>query len=76
MWAVQSGNILLSNLLMAGDSLVEVEREAEATLAFCRKDVFADYTDTVSAQLALIRNLRGLTRQFGLLDYDGFTSFG
>jgi len=71
-WAVQSGNILLTNLLMTGDSLAEAECEAEATLAFCRKDVFADYTDTVSTQLALIRNLRGLTRQFGLLDYDGF----
>jgi PAS domain S-box-containing protein len=71
-WAVQSCNILLSNLLMAGDSLIEAEREAEASLAFCRRDVFADYTDTVNTQLALIRNLRGLTRQFGLLDYNGF----
>lgn len=71
MWAVQSGNILISNLLLAGDSLVEAEREAEVSLAFCRTDVFTDYTHTVSAQLAFIRNLRGLTRQFGLLD-DGW----
>jgi PAS domain S-box-containing protein len=71
-WAVQSGNILLSNLLLAGDPLVETEREAEASVAFCRTNVFADYTDTVSMQLAFIRNLRGLTHQFGLLDDDSF----
>ena len=71
-WAVQSGNILLSNLLLAGDPLVDVEREAEVSLAFCRAASFADFTNTVNAQAAFIRNLRGSTRQFGVLNDDRF----
>jgi PAS domain S-box-containing protein len=70
--AVQNGNILLSNLLVAGDPLAEVEREAEVSLAFCRTAAFADYTDAVSTQAALIRSLRGCTRQFGSLDDERF----
>jgi len=71
-WAVESCPILLANLLMAGDSLVEVEQEAESRVAFCRSDVFSDYTDTVRTQLALTKNLRGRTRRFGSLDDDQF----
>jgi PAS domain S-box-containing protein len=74
-WAAASENILLSNLLLAGDSLADVEEEAEASLAFCQKNVFSGYTDTVRTQAALIRNLRGLTRQFGVLDDQRFDEF-
>jgi PAS domain S-box-containing protein len=72
MWAVASRNILLSNLLMAGDPLADVDHEAEGSLAFCKTAAFADYTDTVAAQAALVRSLRGLTPQFGSLDDERF----
>jgi transcriptional regulator with GAF, ATPase, and Fis domain/predicted ATPase len=72
MWAVASRNILLSNLLLAGDSLMDVDREAERSLAFCKRAAFTDYTDAVAAQAALVRNLRGLTRPFGSLDDEQF----
>jgi PAS domain S-box-containing protein len=71
-WAVASRNLLLSNLLLAGDPLVDVEREAEASWTFCRKAPFTDYTNDVGTQAALVRNLRGLTRQFGSLDDERF----
>lgn len=71
-WAVQSCCNLLSNILMTGDSLVEAEREAEVSLAFCRTGRFGGFTETVRTQLALIRNLRGLTPQFGSLDHEQF----
>ena len=70
--AVAGGNILLSNLLLAGDPLVEVEREAEVCLAFCRTGSYGDYTDALRTQAALVRSLRGLTPQFGLFDDEQF----
>src|SRR5262245_19371168 len=66
--AVMNANILLSNLLLAGDSLVEVQSEAEVNLAFCKTAVFGDFTDAVSFHVALVRSLRGSTRQFGSFD--------
>jgi len=72
LWAAASLHVLLSKLLLAGNSLVEVEAETEASLAYCRVAAFPDYIDAVSTQAALIRNLRGSTRQFGLLDDDRF----
>ena len=70
--AVAGGNILLSNLLLAGDPLADVAREAEVCLAFCRMGSYGDYFDTLRTQAALIRSLRGLTRRFGSLDDDRF----
>src|SRR5262245_36200063 len=66
--AVMNANILLSNLLLAGDPLVEVQSEAEVNLAFCKTAVFGDFTDAVSFHVALVRSLRGSTRQFGSFD--------
>jgi PAS domain S-box-containing protein len=66
--AVAGGNILLSNLLLAGDPLVDVAREAEICLAFCRTGGYGDYFDTLRTQAALVRNLRGLTPRFGSFD--------
>jgi tetratricopeptide (TPR) repeat protein len=57
---------------LAGDPLVDVDREAEGSLAFCKTAAFADYTDAVATQAALVRNLRGLTRDFGSLDDEQF----
>ena len=70
--AVSSGLLLVSNLLMTGNPLVEAEKEAEVGLAFCRRTAFVDFIDAANTQIAFIRNLRGLTRQFGSLDHDGF----
>src|SRR4030095_5365683 len=71
-WAVASRNILLSNLLLAGNPLVDVDREAAGSLAFCKTAAFVDYTDAVATQAALVRNLQGLTRHFGSLDDEQF----
>src|SRR5262249_48127997 len=70
--AVANGNILLSNLLLAGDPLVDVAREAENCLALCRAGTYTDYTDTLNTQAAFIRTLRGLTPRFGTLDDERF----
>jgi PAS domain S-box-containing protein len=66
------GNVLLSNLLLGADPLPEVEREAEICLTFCRTGSYGDYSDALNTQVALIRSLRGLTPQFGLLDDQRF----
>jgi PAS domain S-box-containing protein len=63
---------LNSNLLAAGDPLVEVQRQAEIGLAFARNVRFQFVMDLVSAQLGLVRTLRGLTRTFGSFDDDEF----
>jgi transcriptional regulator with GAF, ATPase, and Fis domain len=67
-FAVYSCINLNTNLLAAGDSLVEVQREAENGLEFARKAGFGWVIDTSTAQLGLIRALRGLTPKFGSFD--------
>jgi PAS domain S-box-containing protein len=67
-WAAYSRSQLLSNLLASGEQLVEVQREAEDSLAFLRKVRFGIVIDIVTTQLALIRTLRGLTPKFGCFD--------
>ena len=66
-WA-SSRSLLISNLLASGDQLVDVQREAEDSLALLRKVRFGLVIDIVTTQLALIRTLRGLTPKFGCLD--------
>ncbi|WP_208247211.1 AAA family ATPase (plasmid) [Rhizobium sp. T1470] len=63
---------LNSNMLAAGDPLLEVQRQAETGLAFAQKVRFQFVVDLASAQLWLVRTLRGLTRKFGSFDDDGF----
>jgi predicted ATPase len=67
-FAGYSCNNLNSNLLAAGDPLVEVQREAENGLAFAQKARFGHVIDLITAQLGLIRTLRGLTPKFGFFD--------
>jgi predicted ATPase len=67
-FAAYSCNNLNSNLLAAGDPLVEVQREAENGLEFARKARFGHVIDLITAQLGLIRTLRGLTPHFGLFN--------
>jgi hypothetical protein len=59
---------LNTNLLAAGDPLVEVQREAENGLEFARKARFGLAIDLVTAQLGLIRTLCGMTPKFGSFD--------
>jgi len=56
---------LNANLLAAGDPLVETHREAENSLEFAQRTRFGLAVDTITAQLCLIRTLRGLTPKFG-----------
>jgi PAS domain S-box-containing protein len=70
-YASYCGNQLNTNLLAAGDPLVDVQREAENGLAFAQKARFAFGVDLITPQLGLIRTLRGSTPTFGCLD-DGW----
>jgi predicted ATPase/uncharacterized protein GlcG (DUF336 family) len=63
---------LIENLLAAGDSLVEVQREAEHGLEFALKMRFGFAIDSIAAQLGLIRTLRGSTPKFGCFDDEQF----
>src|SRR5882762_8918502 len=59
---------LNTNLLVAGDPLVEVQIAAERSLAFAQKMKFGYAIDNISPQLVLVRTLRGLTAKFGSFD--------
>jgi len=63
---------LNSNLVAAGDPLVEVQREVEHGLAFAHKARFGLVIDVVATQLQLIRTLRGLTPKFGSFEDEQF----
>ena len=70
--AVASRGELVSQPVVAGEPLVEAEAEAEVGLEFCRRAAFRDFIDRAAIQAAFVRNLRGLTRQFGSLDDERF----
>ncbi|HWT80138.1 MAG TPA: serine/threonine-protein kinase PknK, partial [Candidatus Methylomirabilis sp.] len=59
---------LNSNMLAAGDPLVEVHGEAENALEFVQRLQFGLVVDRIAPQLALIRTLRGLMPKFGSFD--------
>ena len=63
---------LISNLLAAGDPLVEVQRETEHGLALAQKGGVDLASDLIAMQLGLVRTLRGLTPTFGSLDDEQF----
>jgi PAS domain S-box-containing protein len=67
-YAAYSCDNLSTNLLAAGDPLVEVQREAEHGLEFAQKARFGFVVAIITAQLGLIRTLRGLTPKFGSFD--------
>jgi PAS domain S-box-containing protein len=66
---------LNSDLLVAGDPLNDVQREAELSLAFVQKARFSGDIDRVIPQLALIRTLRGSTPIFGCFNAGEFEEF-
>src|SRR5262245_11812481 len=59
---------LNSNMLAAGDPLLDVEAEAARGLAHAQQTRFGLMIDAATVQLALIRTLRGQTWRFGHLD--------
>ena len=63
-FAAYSCDNLITNLLASGDPLGDVQREAEAGLEFARQARFGLVIDLITAQLRLIRTLRGLTPEF------------
>src|SRR5882724_340514 len=67
-YVAYSGDHLSTNLLAAGDPLVDVQREAEKGLAFAQKARFGLVIAIAATQLGLIRTLRGLTPTFGSFD--------
>ncbi len=71
-YAAFSRNNLLTFLLASGDPLEEVQREAEYGLDFARQARFGLVVEIITAQLYLIRTLRGLTPAFGCFDHAGF----
>ncbi|MBN3766218.1 ATP-binding sensor histidine kinase [Burkholderia sp. Ac-20365] len=64
-FAAYSCNNLYTNMLAAGDTLSEVQREAEAGLAFAEKLKFGRVISMITTQIMFIRTLRGLTAKFG-----------
>ena len=66
--AAYTRNTLNSDLLFAGESLAEVQGEAERGIAFVEKARFGLVIDIITTQLALIRMLRGSTLKFGCFD--------
>jgi PAS domain S-box-containing protein len=67
-----SCNNLNTNLLAAGDVLAETQGEAEQGLEFAQKARFGLVIAIITAQLQLIRTLRGLTPAFGCFDEEQF----
>ncbi|HEX3761516.1 MAG TPA: AAA family ATPase [Kofleriaceae bacterium] len=72
-FASYSCNCLVTLLLAIGEPLDAVQREAEAGLAFVRKAKFGLAIDFVTAQLQLIRSLRGSTSKLGSFDDGEFS---
>jgi hypothetical protein len=71
-YAGYSCNTLYTNLLATGDLLADVQREAEVGLEFATNIRFLHVIDTITAQLGLIRTLRGLTARFGSFNDERF----
>ncbi|MGY4298594.1 hypothetical protein ACVWXN_006689 [Bradyrhizobium sp. i1.4.4] len=63
---------LTSNMMMAGDPLKDVQSEIEKNLATIRNRKVQFAADAMTAQLAIIRTMRGLTRSFGSFDDQQF----
>src|SRR5712675_316102 len=67
-----SCNNLITNLLAVGDALAETQVEAEKGLEFARNARFGLVIAIITAQIQLIRTLRGLTPAFGCFDEENF----
>lgn len=65
-------NCLITLLLALGEPLDEVQRAAEDALEFTRTAKFGLIVDIITAQLRLIRTLRGLVPDFSCFDDEQF----
>jgi PAS domain S-box-containing protein len=72
-FAAYACRVLSSNLLVSGDPLDQVAREAVHGLEFARTMRFEFVVDMIAAMLALVRTLSGETAKFGSLDDGSFT---
>jgi len=63
---------LVAILQLAGEPLVNAQREAERGLEFVKKARFGLAIDIIASQLAVIRTLRGLTATFGCFNGEQF----
>ena len=75
-YAAYGCNNLNTNLLMAGDALAEVQREAKNGLEFAVKTRSHHAIDHITVQLQLVRTLRGLTTKFGFFNDEQFDELG
>jgi PAS domain S-box-containing protein len=66
--ASYSFDMLVTNLLAAGDPLIEAQRQAEEGIVFSGRTRSGFGSDLISGQLGFIRTLRGLNEKFGHLD--------
>jgi PAS domain S-box-containing protein len=71
-WAAYSRLSLITQLIAAGDRLVEVQNVAETSSAAAQKAKFGLVVLMINTQLAIIRTLRGLTTKFGSFDHAEF----
>jgi predicted ATPase/signal transduction histidine kinase/GAF domain-containing protein len=71
-FAAYSCNNLITNLLASGESLPDIQQEAEAALAFARKIRFGLVIDIITSQLRLILTLRGATPAFNSFNDEEF----
>ncbi|MDT7813002.1 MAG: hypothetical protein QOJ42_2918, partial [Acidobacteriaceae bacterium] len=71
-FAAYSCNNLMTNILATGDPLDDAQREAENGLEFAQKARFGLVIDIITAQLGLIRTLRGLTPEIGSFNDERF----
>jgi PAS domain S-box-containing protein len=71
-YAAYSCNVLYTTSLATGVPLAEVQREAETGLDFATNIRFVLVIDCITAQLGLIRTLRGLTATFGTFNDEQF----
>ena len=67
-FSAYSWHELITNYLVVGDHLSEVQLEAEKGLNFVKKAGFGLVAENCGAQLGFIRTLRGLTSTFGCFD--------
>jgi predicted ATPase len=71
-FAAYASMSLITLRLAAGDTLGDVQREADDALAFVRKSGFGLVADMMTGSLRLTRMLRGLTAEFGRFDDEAF----
>jgi predicted ATPase/signal transduction histidine kinase len=71
-YAVFGFKNLITNLLVSGEPLADVQREAERALAFARKAQFGFAVDWITSELKLVQALRGLSLDVASPDNAGY----